>query len=113
MLVAANATCIQQISYALSDTLGGRGFGLYNRGRTVLDIVQPLLDSNNSIIVVSAGPNIFEGFESLVAEVAEVVKTIRSTASGLTFVWRTQQPGNGLCGSATVPSQYMQEASDT
>jgi hypothetical protein len=113
MLVAANATCTDQVVYALSDTLVGREFGLYNRGRTMSDIVQQLRDKDNSIIVISAGAHIFEGFESLIDEVAQTTQRLRSTASGLTFVWRTQQPGHRLCGLATTPSQYMQEVSAT
>jgi hypothetical protein len=113
MLVAANATCIQQISYALSDTLVGREFGVYNRGRSMSDIVQQLRNKNNSVIVISAGAHIFEGFESVMAEVAQIIQQIRSSASGLTFAWRTQQPGHRLCGLATAPSHYLQEVSDT
>eukprot|EP00953_Heterococcus_sp_UTEX-ZZ885_P001162 1135-Heterococcus_DN1.PRE.3 len=109
MLVAANATCTQQVSYALSDTLVDRGFGYYNRGRSLLDILQPLERNNSSIIVISAGAHVYHGFESLIAEVAEAIQRIRSTALGLTFVWRTQQPGYRLCGLATTPSQYIQE----
>jgi hypothetical protein len=111
VLVAANATCIQQISYALSDTLVGKELGLFNRGKSMSEIVQTLQDTNSSIIVLSAGAHVFEGFESLVAEVAQIIQQIRSSASGLPFVWRTQQPGHRLCGLATAPSQYIQEVS--
>jgi hypothetical protein len=113
MLVAANATCIQQISYALSDTLVGKELGVFNRGRTLLDIVQALRDSNDSIVVLSTGPHIYTEFESVLAEVAQTIQQLRNTTSGLTFVWRTQQPGHRLCGLATVPAQYIQEVSNT
>jgi hypothetical protein len=101
MLVAGQGSCAPQLLYGLSDTLVYRNHGGQNRGTHWLNIVGAAPD--NSIIVISAGPHVHKGFDSLLAEVAAAIKSLRKERPSLTFVWKTQQPAHNDCHNITEP----------
>jgi hypothetical protein len=107
MLVAGHGVCAQQLLYGLSDTLIYRNHGGQNRGTHWLNIVGAAPD--NSIIVISAGPHIHKGFESILAEIAESIKLLRTERPSLTFVWKTQQAAHNDCRNFTEPLVAIQQ----
>jgi hypothetical protein len=109
MLVAGNGTCAEQVQFKLCDTLTGKNYGVWERGGHWVDHLQSLDVTDNSIIVLSTGPHIHYGFQTLLQEVVESAKLLHIQKPNLTIVWKTQQPGHRNCSHAFEPLTAIQQ----
>ena len=85
--------CQTQVSFALSDTLVGKSFGVYNRGKAWKDWVN---DVKPDITVVAVGAHVKTddaSYLGLVEEVLDGMIEIQSRHPRMKFAWKTQQPG--------------------
>jgi hypothetical protein len=109
MLVAGNGTCAEQVQFKLCDTLTGKNYGVWERGGHWVDHLQSLDDTDNSIIVLSTGPHIHYGFQTLLQEVLESIKLLLMQKPNLTIVWKTQQPRHRDCSVELAPLTAIQK----
>ena len=85
--------CQTQVTFALSDTLVGRSFDVYNRGKIWKDWVNEVMPD---ITVVAVGAHVKTddaSYLGLVDEVLSDMIEMQSRHPGLKFAWKTQQPG--------------------
>mmetsp|Transcript_15629 Transcript_15629/g.35041 ORF Transcript_15629/g.35041 Transcript_15629/m.35041 type:complete len:392 (+) Transcript_15629:170-1345(+) len=85
--------CQTQVSFALSDTLVGKPFGVFNRGKAWKDWVNEVMPD---ITVVTVGAHVSSEdalYLGLVDEVLSGMIEMQSRHPRMKFVWRTQTPG--------------------
>jgi hypothetical protein len=95
-VVVGGGMCSVQLAMALSDTLTGRNYGVYNRGLALRDLMRKHAPD---IVVVGVGPHLtgVDDFDEVVQYTAAVFSEERTSRARL--VWRT------TLGAGCTPSE--------